>query len=110
LIVARTFSKIYGLAGMRLGYAVAPKPTAALLGAQKLEDDLNALVIRCAMTSLDDAAGHKQAQQRNARDRDEFLRQAQSRKLACIPSYANFVMLETQRPIRTLIAHFRKNG
>jgi histidinol-phosphate aminotransferase len=110
LIVARTFSKIYGLAGMRLGYAVAAKPTAELLRNQKLEDDLNALVIRCGLTSLQDSAGHKQARERNARDRDEFVRLAQARKLACIPSYTNFVMMQTDQPIRSVIGHFRKNG
>jgi histidinol-phosphate aminotransferase len=110
VIVARTFSKIYGLAGMRLGYGVAAKETAAQLREQRLEDSLNVFVMRCAMTSLDDAAGHQLAQQRNAADRDEFLRQATARKVKAIPSAANFVMINTGRPIRTLIDHFRKNN
>jgi histidinol-phosphate aminotransferase len=110
VIVARTFSKIYGLAGMRLGYAVATRETAQKLRAQKLEDDLNATVIRCALTSLDDTAGHEQARQRNQRDREEFMRQAQARGLKTIPSFTNFVMVETGRPVRSVIGHFRKNG
>src|SRR5205085_2969543 len=92
VIVARTFSKIYGLAGMRLGYAVAAKETAQKMREYRLEDSLNAFVIRCGLASLDDAAGHKQAQERNARDRDEFVRQAGARKLKVIPSATNFVM------------------
>src|SRR5438270_6864479 len=95
---------------MRLGYAVAMKETARKLGERRLEDSLNALVIRCGLTSLDDSAGHLQAQQRNARDRDEFMRQCATRKLKTIPSYTNFVMVETGKPIRTVIAHFRSNG
>ncbi|HET6844555.1 MAG TPA: histidinol-phosphate transaminase [Candidatus Angelobacter sp.] len=110
VIVARTFSKIYGLAGLRLGYAVSSKPTIKLLQQHKLEDSLNALVTRCALLALDDEAAHRQAQQRNAFDRDEFMRQAGARKVTAIPSAANFVMVQTGRPVRSVIDHFKQNN
>ncbi len=110
IIVARTFSKIYGLAGMRCGYGVAAKETAGELRQQRLDDSLNIFVIRCALTSLEDSTGHQQAHQRNTADRDEFMRQAGARKLQVIPSSTNFVMVNTNRPIRSVIAHFRKNN
>ncbi len=109
IIVARTFSKIYGLAGMRLGYGIAAKDTAAEMRRHRLEDSLNVFVMRCAMTSMNDAAGYRQAVERNARDRDEFVRQAAARKLKAIPSCANFVMIETGRPIRNMISYFAAN-
>lgn len=110
VIVARTFSKIYGLAGMRLGYGVGAKAVMKKMDAHRLSDPLNTLVIRCAMVSLDDHAGHRAARQRNAADREEFLRQVKARKLTAIPSETNFVMVHTGRPIRELISHFRKNN
>lgn len=110
IIVARTFSKIYGLAGMRLGYGVAGKDTAAEMRKQRLQDSLNIFVMRCAMTSLDDSGAHQYAVRRNAADRDEFMRQAAARKLKTIPSSANFVMMETGRPIQTLIDSFAGKG
>lgn len=110
VIVARTFSKIYGLAGMRLGYGIAAKETTKQISEHRLEDSLNVFVTRCALTSLDDSAGHQQAQQRNASDRDEFMRQVAARKLKAIPSTTNFVMINTNRPVRTVIDHFRKNN
>jgi histidinol-phosphate aminotransferase len=110
VIVARTFSKIYGLAGMRLGYGITTKDTAAEMRKHRLEDSLNVFVMRCAMASMDDAAGYRQAVQRNAADRDEFTRQAAARKLKSISSCANFVMLGTSRPIRTLIDYFGQNA
>ncbi|MBZ5524146.1 MAG: aminotransferase class I/II-fold pyridoxal phosphate-dependent enzyme [Acidobacteriia bacterium] len=110
VIVARTFSKIYGLAGMRLGYGVGSKAAIRKMSEHRLSDPLNTLVIRCAMVSLDDAAGHQQARQRNAADRDEFMRQIAARKLTAIPSSANFVMVHTGKPIRGIIDHFRKNN
>src|SRR5215471_6400504 len=106
VIVARTFSKIYGLAGMRLGYGVAGRATAAELRKQRLQDSLNIFVMRCALTSLDDSAAHQHAVLRNAADRHEFLSQAAARKLKPIPSSANFVMMETGWPIRDLIEAF----
>jgi histidinol-phosphate aminotransferase len=110
VIVARTFSKIYGLAGMRLGYGITAKDTAAEMRWHRLEDSLNIFVMRCAMTSMNDAAGYRRAVRRNAADRDEFMRQAAARKLKPIPSCANFVMMGTGRPIRSLIDYFAKNN
>jgi histidinol-phosphate aminotransferase len=110
LIVTRTFSKIYGLAGMRLGYAVTSKETAKQMREHSLSFSANAFVIRCALTSLDDSAGHQMAQRRNAADREEFMRQAAARKVKAIPSAANFVMVDTGRPIRSVIDFFKKNN
>jgi len=110
VIVARTFSKIYGLAGMRLGYGIAAQDTAAEMRRHRLEDSLNVFVMRCAMASMDDAAGYRQAVERNARDRDEFMRQAAARKIKPVPSCTNFVMMPTGRPIRGLIDSFSKNS
>lgn len=110
LIVARTFSKIYGLAGMRCGYAVTSGETAKQMQQHRIQDSLNMLVLRAALVSLDDSAGHKLAQQRNATDRDEFQRQAAARKLHAIPSSTNFVMINANRPVRNVIEHFRGNN
>jgi histidinol-phosphate aminotransferase len=110
IIVTRTFSKIYALAGMRCGYAVASKEAAKQMGQFGILDSLNVLVARCALVSLDDAAAHQQAQERNAADRDEFMRQATARKLHVIPSSANFVMFDAGHPVKKVIDHFHKNN
>lgn len=110
IIVARTFSKIYGLAGMRCGYGVSAKETMQQMRQHRLQDSLNIFVMRSALISLDDSAGHQMAQQRNTADREEFMRQCATRKLKPIPSSTNFVMLNANRPIRSVIAHFRQNN
>src|SRR2546421_196271 len=110
VVVARTFSKIYGMAGLRLGYGIGAAETMRKMGEHRLEDSLNVFVMRCALTALDDSAGHEMARKRNAADRDEFMRQVAARKLAAIPSCGNFVMFNANRPIRSLIDHFRKNN
>ena len=106
VIVARTFSKIYGLAGMRLGYAVSTPANIARMKPYQLYDNINIMAARGGMAGLDDEAGTQASVQRNAADRREFVSQARARNLSVIPSYANFVMMETGVPIETLIAHF----
>ena len=52
VIVARTFSKIYGMAGLRLGYAVTSPENTKLMAVHKLEDSTNILALRAGLTSL----------------------------------------------------------
>jgi histidinol-phosphate aminotransferase len=110
VIVARTFSKIYGMAGLRLGYGIAAAKTIKLLAPHKLEDSTNILALRAGLTSLAQDDEHQMAVQRNGFDRDAFMLQARQRKLEIIPSWTNFVMIDTKRPVRTVIDHFRKNN
>ena len=110
VIVARTFSKIYGLAGIRLGYAVAVPEIAKQMRQFTTFDNVNMVAAQCGVAGLDDAAGLATAVKRIAADREEFVRQAQQRKMAVIPSAANFAMMQTGKPIRELIAYFKKNN
>ena len=106
VIVARTFSKIYGMAGLRLGYGVASPETIKKMEAQSQSDSVNIVAVRCGLAALADDAAHTQAAARNAQDRSEFLKQCAARRVAAIPSAANFVMVETGRPVRQVIEHF----
>lgn len=110
LIVARTFSKIYGLAGMRLGYAVAPAATIERLRAHSFFDNVNVAVLRCGLAALEDHEATTTAVRRNAIERDQFLRQARHRGLTPIPSCANFVMVKIGQPVRPLIAQMQARG
>lgn len=110
VIVARTFSKVYGMAGMRVGYTVASETTTKAMAPWQLANDGNVLALQAAIASLDDDAALRAAVARNAADRAEFMRQAQARKLRPIPSFANFAMVETGRPVADTIKHFRQQN
>lgn len=110
VIVARTFSKIFGMAGLRLGYAVASPATARLLRVHQQQDSINIFALRCAVTSLDDTDERQFAAQRNNNDREAFMHEVAARRITAIPSWANFVMINTQRPVQTVIDHFMKNN
>lgn len=110
VIVARTFSKIYGMAGLRLGYSFATEKTTKLLQSWQLEDNGNMIALHVGLAALADDTAMSAAVARNAADRKEFMRQAAVRKLRTIPSYANFAMVETGRPVRQVIKHFHNDN
>jgi histidinol-phosphate aminotransferase len=110
VIVTRTFSTIYGLAGLRLGYAVASPKIIQQMRRFSTEDNINAIVTKSATAALDDIDGIKEFIQRNANDRQEFFNQAMARALKPIDSHANFVMMNTYHPAEDVIQHFRKNN
>jgi histidinol-phosphate aminotransferase len=110
VIVSRTFSKIYGLAGLRLGYGIASAATAKQMKAYATLDNVNGVVVRAAMAALDDEASVREFIKRNEDARQEFFNQAMARMLKPIDSHANFVMMNTHHPAEQVIEHFRKNN
>lgn len=97
-IVTRTFSKAYGLAGLRAGYAVSSIETAKRLAARRLPIDVNAVAARVALAALGDPEYVKKIALLNADDRQEFYNQANARMLRSLDSQTNFVLLATGRP------------
>jgi histidinol-phosphate aminotransferase len=110
VIVTRSFSTIHGLAGLRVGYAVAAPETAALLASHGLPDNVNGVAALAAIAALDDTEHVRTSARRNADDRQEFYNQGHARMLRPIDSHANFVMLNTLRPAGEIVDHFRRNG
>ena len=110
VIVTRTFSKVYGLAGIRVGYAVASPETARTLLARCLPAGINVVAALAAVSALDDTGYVRDCVKRNADSRQEFFNQANARMLRAIDSHANFVMMSAQRPATEVIEHFKKNG
>jgi histidinol-phosphate aminotransferase len=107
VIVARTFSKIYGMAGMRLGYALgAPEPLSRL-AQQLLQDNGNAAVLQAALASLadNDHVATCRAQLNGTRD---WLCAELTKDLhPFIPSQTNFVMLDLGSDVKPIIEEFR---
>ena len=110
VIVARTFSKIYGLAGLRAGYSVSSKEVASRLSAFRLQNGVTIVSVKAAMAALDDTAYVRMAAKRNADDRQEFMNQVNARMLRAIDSHANFVLLNPLRPVSEVLPHLEKNG
>jgi len=110
LIIVRTFSKIYGLAGMRVGYAICSPQHARTLSASHLAFGVNVLGARAAAASLDDADHIRLSAKRNTDDRQEFFNQGNARMNRWIDSHTNFVMMKSGLPPQQLMEHFKKNN
>ena len=110
VIVARTFSKIYGMAGMRLGYGVASEEVAEKMRRFQTQDNVNMAAAQAGVASLEDTEGMQAAIRRITADRQEFFNQAGRRGLKPIPSYANFIMMDAGRPAADVSSYFKKNG
>ena len=110
VIVARTFSKVYGLAGLRLGYAVGAPKILEPMKRFGTADNINAIATQAAFAALEDSAGVAAAVERNANDRQEFFNHAMARALKPIDSHTNFVMMDTYHPADEIVEQFRKNN
>ena len=109
-IVVRTFSKIYGLAGLRVGYAITSLELAGRLSASRLQFGVNVVGARAAAAALEDPDHVRLSAKRNTDDRQEFFNQANARMNRWIDSHTNFVMLNGGLPPQQIVEHFRKNG
>lgn len=110
IIVTRTFSKVYGLAGLRVGYAVASPKVVRQMQKFATDDNINSVATSAAVAALTDVVWTNAAVQRNANNRQEFFNQAMARALKPIDSHANFVMMNTYHPASEVVEHFRVNN
>jgi histidinol-phosphate aminotransferase len=110
VIVSRTFSKIYGLAGMRIGYAVCAPTVAKSLAAAGMPFAISIVSAKAATAALDDVEHIRLGVKRNADDRQEFMNQVNARMLPAIDSQTNFVMLDAMRPPDEVIDHLKKHN
>lgn len=93
--VLRTFSKIHGLAALRVGYGLAPKPLADLLQKARQPFNVNSIAQVGALAALADQ-NHVDETRRINREGLAFYEQAfRSRGLEFVPSHANFVLVKT---------------
>ena len=107
VIVARTFSKIYGMAGMRLGYALgAPEPLSRL-AQQLLQDNGNAAVLQAALASLADNDHVATCRAQLNGTRDWLCAELTKDLRPFIPSQTNFVMLDLGSDVKPIIEEFR---
>ena len=110
VIVTRTFSAVYGLAGLRLGYGIASSKLAEQMRAFCTFDSVNTVALHAAIEALADTEAVQTFIKRNADDRQEFFNQAMARMLKPIDSHTNFVMMNTNRSAKEVIEHFRQHG
>ncbi len=92
LLLMRTFSKIYGLAGLRIGYGIGHPEFIAALEKVRQPFNLNAMAQTAALAAIDDT-GHLEATRANNAAGLEFFAQALSEmNIETVTSHANFIL------------------
>lgn len=103
LMVARTFSKIYGMAGLRCGYCVAQKETIDRMRPHQPWDSVNIMAIAAAGASLADPDLVPNGRRLNSEAKAFTVGELEKLGYKIIPSQANFIMTDVKRPVKPLI-------
>lgn len=110
LVVLRTFSKAYGLAGLRVGYALASPTVTDLLNRVRLSFNPNSLAQAAAAAALGDREHIRKTVELNRAERARVDAGLRALGLATIPSVCNFVTVDVGRPGREMFQALLREG
>ena len=98
LIVLRTFSKVYGLAGLRVGYMLASEKVIDYMGRVRLPFNVNHLAQVAALAALEDGEHVRRCLEANEAAKEFFYRELTALGLRYIPTHTNFIAMDVGRP------------
>ena len=110
LIVTRTFSKAYGLAGLRVGYAIASKMVTNLLNRVRQPFNVNNYALHAASAALVDHAHLDKSVQTNLKGLQQLTGQFGAMGLQYIPSAGNFISVDIGKDAAPVYAALLKEG
>lgn len=109
VIVSRTFSKVFGLAGLRIGYLMARADIAARLR-ESLMAGTNILAINAAAAALEDHDFYEYSKEQNAKAKQTICQCLNELGLQYLPSHTNFVFFRTGRNIHEINTAMQERG
>ncbi|MDR2357896.1 MAG: histidinol-phosphate transaminase [Oscillospiraceae bacterium] len=110
VVSLRTFSKVYGLASLRIGYAVANTAITDAINRARQPINVNAAAQAAAAAALSDAEYYSQVTAANARGRELYCETLPQWGVPYIPTQCNFIMLDTGRDSAAMELEFLKRG
>jgi histidinol-phosphate aminotransferase len=110
VIVAKTFSKIHGLAGMRIGYVIAKPEIIQRLTPHTVDFAVPGASANAALASMRDTTHTSMVARANATERSRFVSEMQKRGFSCAEPHGNFVMVNVDRAVAPVIAAFRSKN
>jgi histidinol-phosphate aminotransferase len=110
LVVTRTFSKAYGLAGLRVGYALSHPAVADMLNRVRAPFNVNSIALAAATAALDDEAHLRATAETNARGMAQVREGLAGLKVRCLPSQGNFVLVDVGRPAGPVYEDMLRQG
>jgi histidinol-phosphate aminotransferase len=110
VLVLRTFSKVFGLAGLRIGYGIAPKDVIDTLYKVRMAFNTSSVAQVAALAAWDDHAHVEKSVTLNRKERDFLYQELSACKVKYVPSYANFVLVDLGRPAKEVTRALLKHG
>jgi histidinol-phosphate aminotransferase len=110
LIVARTFSKIYGMAGLRCGYCIAQRETIERMRPHQPWDSVNIMALAAATASVNDPDQVANGQRLNSEAKKFVSAELETMGYKLIPSQANFIMVDVKKPVAPLIQEMKQRN
>ena len=110
LIITRTFSKAYGLAGLRVGYAVSRPEVAELLNRVRQPFNVNSIAQAAAAAALDDEAHLQKSVQNNLEGLQQLAAGFERLGLEYIESVGNFIAVDTGQRAEPVYQHLLQTG
>ncbi len=110
LIVARTFSKVFGMAGLRCGYCITQPETIKRMRPHLTWDSVNIMALAAAIASLNDPDQVPNGRRLNSQTKQFVSEEIKKLGFEHIPSQANFMMIDLKRPARPMIEAMNSLG
>ncbi|AJE08257.1 histidinol-phosphate transaminase [Mannheimia haemolytica] len=110
LIVSRSLSKAYGLAGLRIGYAVSNPEIADLLNRVRQPFNCNSLALASAIAVMNDDEFVKKVAENNRLEMARYEAFCQANGLEYIPSKGNFITIDFKRPAAPIYEALLREG
>ncbi len=110
LLVTRTFSKIFGLAGLRVGYGVSSPEVADFLNRVRQPFNVNSLALAAAEAALDDEKHIQKSREINQAGMAYLIDACNKRGLGYIPSAGNFLAIDFSRPAQEIFEAMMQQG
>ncbi|MGC8887164.1 MAG: histidinol-phosphate transaminase [Verrucomicrobiia bacterium] len=94
LLLMRTFSKIYGLAGLRLGYGIGSKNIINVIEKVRQPFNINSVAQQAALSALDDVDHIRKTKQNNKLGIEYYEKELKQMRLEYLPTYTNFILVK----------------
>jgi len=110
VLILRTFSKVFGLAGLRIGYGISTREIIETLYKVRMAFNTNSVAQVAALAAWDDHEHVQKSVSTNRVELEFLYRELGKRNVKYVPSHANFVLLDLGKPARAVTQALLRQG
>jgi len=110
VLILRTFSKVFGLAGLRIGYGISTREVIETLYKVRMAFNTNSVAQVAALAAWDDHEHVEKSVRMNRAELEFLYAELSKRRLKYVPSFANFVLIDIGKPAGAVTSALLKQG